>query len=253
MPVLPPSPWLKVSGRSYVCKDIIANQTLQLALSSPSSYCRPRTGAKRARSCSPMFSWVPTTVVRKSRRRLAPPSTTSPSTWSLESVLFSSFVWSLLTLYLQPNGIEKILPIGKIDEAEKTLLAAAVKELGPSIEKVRYWIDFYCMTSNKKIYRALPSSPLLPSSKKQKAGGWKVSLFWKVDRVCKKGSARKKLKGTDAYIDYEVPSATCAKLLRTLILWQFLRCQGLYKEEYLVHSLWFFFYSNTKDIQIVSA
>ncbi|XAO26179.1 malate dehydrogenase, NAD-dependent [Cryptococcus bacillisporus CA1280] len=36
---------------------------------------------------------------------------------------------------LGPNGIEKILPIGKIDEAEKTLLAAAVKELGPSIEK----------------------------------------------------------------------------------------------------------------------
>lgn len=30
------------------------------------------------------------------------------------------------------------MPIGKIDEAEKTLLAAAVKELGPSIEKVRY-------------------------------------------------------------------------------------------------------------------
>jgi len=29
------------------------------------------------------------------------------------------------------------LPIGKIDEQEKTLLEAAVKELGPSIEKVR--------------------------------------------------------------------------------------------------------------------
>lgn len=27
MPVLPPFPWLKVSGRNYVCKDIIANQT----------------------------------------------------------------------------------------------------------------------------------------------------------------------------------------------------------------------------------
>ncbi|AAW44706.1 hypothetical protein CNBG1650 [Cryptococcus deneoformans B-3501A] len=36
---------------------------------------------------------------------------------------------------LGPNGIEKILPIGKIDDNEKTLLAAAVKELGPSIEK----------------------------------------------------------------------------------------------------------------------
>jgi malate dehydrogenase len=32
--------------------------------------------------------------------------------------------------------VEKILPIGKIDEQEKTLLEAAVKELGPSIEKV---------------------------------------------------------------------------------------------------------------------
>jgi hypothetical protein len=29
------------------------------------------------------------------------------------------------------------LPIGQIDDAEKELLAAAVKELGPSIEKVR--------------------------------------------------------------------------------------------------------------------
>jgi len=28
------------------------------------------------------------------------------------------------------------LPIGQIDDAEKELLAAAVKELGPSIEKV---------------------------------------------------------------------------------------------------------------------
>jgi hypothetical protein len=36
----------------------------------------------------------------------------------------------------QPNGIEKILPIGQIDAAEKELLGAAVKELGPSIEKV---------------------------------------------------------------------------------------------------------------------
>ncbi|UOH82897.1 malate dehydrogenase, NAD-dependent [Cryptococcus neoformans] len=36
---------------------------------------------------------------------------------------------------LGPNGIEKILPIGKIDDNEQTLLAAAVKELGPSIEK----------------------------------------------------------------------------------------------------------------------
>ncbi|TYJ54587.1 malate dehydrogenase, NAD-dependent [Cryptococcus floricola] len=36
---------------------------------------------------------------------------------------------------LGPAGIEKILPIGKIDDVEKELLAAAVKELGPSIEK----------------------------------------------------------------------------------------------------------------------
>ncbi|KAK8849660.1 malate dehydrogenase, NAD-dependent [Kwoniella newhampshirensis] len=36
---------------------------------------------------------------------------------------------------LGPNGIEKILPIGSIDDAEKTLLKAAVEELGPSIEK----------------------------------------------------------------------------------------------------------------------
>jgi malate/lactate dehydrogenase len=37
----------------------------------------------------------------------------------------------------QKSGVEKILPIGQIDDAEKELLAAAVKELGPSIEKVR--------------------------------------------------------------------------------------------------------------------
>ncbi|WWD20288.1 malate dehydrogenase, NAD-dependent [Kwoniella shandongensis] len=36
---------------------------------------------------------------------------------------------------LGPNGIEKILPIGSIDEAEKSLLSAAIAELGPSIEK----------------------------------------------------------------------------------------------------------------------
>lgn len=58
------------------------------------------------------------------------------------------------------------MPIGKIDDNEQTLLAAAVKELGPSIEKVRDWPAFLCMMSNKNPYRALPSSPLLPSSKK---------------------------------------------------------------------------------------
>ncbi|WVQ96022.1 malate dehydrogenase, NAD-dependent [Kwoniella sp. CBS 9459] len=36
---------------------------------------------------------------------------------------------------LGPAGIEKILPIGQLDDAEKSLLEAAVKELGPSIEK----------------------------------------------------------------------------------------------------------------------
>jgi hypothetical protein len=43
---------------------------------------------------------------------------------------------------IQPSGIEKILPIGSIDAEEKTLLAAAVKELGPSIEKVRTSFPF---------------------------------------------------------------------------------------------------------------
>lgn len=57
------------------------------------------------------------------------------------------------------------MPIGKIDDNEKTLLAAAVKELGPSIEKVRYCPAFICMMSNKRLYRALTSSPLLLSSK----------------------------------------------------------------------------------------
>lgn len=38
----------------------------------------------------------------------------------------------------QKSGIEKILPIGQVDEAEKALLAAAVKELGPSITKVSF-------------------------------------------------------------------------------------------------------------------
>jgi len=40
-----------------------------------------------------------------------------------------------VNIALGPNGIEKILPIGPIDAEEKTLLAAAVEELGPSIEK----------------------------------------------------------------------------------------------------------------------
>lgn len=40
-----------------------------------------------------------------------------------------------VNLKLGPSGIEKILPIGEIDAVEKELLAAAVKELQPSIEK----------------------------------------------------------------------------------------------------------------------
>lgn len=40
-----------------------------------------------------------------------------------------------VNIELGPNGIEKILPIGPIDAEEKSLLAAAVAELGPSIEK----------------------------------------------------------------------------------------------------------------------
>ncbi|ORY34754.1 L-malate dehydrogenase [Naematelia encephala] len=40
-----------------------------------------------------------------------------------------------VNIELGPAGIEKILPIGTIDDQERTLLAAAVKELGPSIEK----------------------------------------------------------------------------------------------------------------------
>jgi len=40
-----------------------------------------------------------------------------------------------VNIKLGPNGIEKILPVGEIDDAEKTLLEAAIKELGPSIDK----------------------------------------------------------------------------------------------------------------------
>ncbi|NXD32683.1 MDHM protein, partial [Spelaeornis formosus] len=40
-----------------------------------------------------------------------------------------------VNIELGPNGVEKILPIGSIDAAEKELLQAAVQELGPSIEK----------------------------------------------------------------------------------------------------------------------
>ncbi|KAK6908477.1 malate dehydrogenase, NAD-dependent [Kwoniella mangroviensis CBS 10435] len=40
-----------------------------------------------------------------------------------------------VNIELGPNGIEKILPIGQLDDVEKGLLEAAVKELGPSIEK----------------------------------------------------------------------------------------------------------------------
>lgn len=40
-----------------------------------------------------------------------------------------------VNVQLGKSGIEKILPIGQVDEAEKALLAAAVKELGPSITK----------------------------------------------------------------------------------------------------------------------
>ncbi|WVR08066.1 malate dehydrogenase, NAD-dependent [Kwoniella sp. DSM 27419] len=40
-----------------------------------------------------------------------------------------------VNIELGPKGIEKILPVGQLDDAEKTLLKAAVEELGPSIEK----------------------------------------------------------------------------------------------------------------------
>jgi len=40
-----------------------------------------------------------------------------------------------VNIKLGAGGIEKILPIGRIDDQEKELLATAVKELGPSIDK----------------------------------------------------------------------------------------------------------------------
>ncbi|WWC73718.1 malate dehydrogenase, NAD-dependent [Kwoniella pini CBS 10737] len=40
-----------------------------------------------------------------------------------------------VNIELGPSGVEKILPIGELDDVEKGLLEAAVKELGPSIEK----------------------------------------------------------------------------------------------------------------------
>ncbi|ORX37735.1 putative L-malate dehydrogenase [Kockovaella imperatae] len=40
-----------------------------------------------------------------------------------------------VNIQLGPGGVEKILPVGDLDDSEKTLLEAAVKELGPSIEK----------------------------------------------------------------------------------------------------------------------
>ena len=50
--------------------------------------------------------------------------------------LLSGMIQATEIFVNQAGGIEKILPIGEIDDYEKTLLGAAVKELGPSIEKV---------------------------------------------------------------------------------------------------------------------
>ena len=63
---------------------------------------------------------------------------------------------------MQAGGVEKILPIGQIDDQEKELLAAAVKELGPSIEKV----SCRDRSSGRKLTQREPrSSPPRPSSR----------------------------------------------------------------------------------------
>jgi malate dehydrogenase len=42
----------------------------------------------------------------------------------------------LTQLSWQPNGVEKILPLGNLSDYEKQLIAAAVPELANNIEKV---------------------------------------------------------------------------------------------------------------------
>lgn len=68
---------------------------------------------------------------------------------------------------MQKAGVEKILPIGQIDEQEKSLLAAAVKELGPSIEKVRS-AHSHCpiLKIDELTNIRVPRSSLLPLSSK---------------------------------------------------------------------------------------
>jgi hypothetical protein len=73
---------------------------------------------------------------RRFRRRLDPTLVTSQSTSLSAYVKPSLAPQGEDHADLKPNGIEKILPIGDLDAAEKELLGAAVKELGPSIEKV---------------------------------------------------------------------------------------------------------------------
>ena len=41
--------------------------------------------------------------------------------------------WTNDRPYVQPNGIEKVLPIGKLSDYEKTLLKGALPELSGSI------------------------------------------------------------------------------------------------------------------------
>ncbi|WWC92781.1 malate dehydrogenase, NAD-dependent [Kwoniella dendrophila CBS 6074] len=54
---------------------------------------------------------------------------------AIKKEISSDVEYFSVNIELGPNGIEKILPIGQLDDVEKGLLEAAIKELGPSIEK----------------------------------------------------------------------------------------------------------------------
>ncbi|WOO83810.1 Malate dehydrogenase, cytoplasmic [Vanrija pseudolonga] len=59
----------------------------------------------------------------------------APGGKGVQKEIGSDLAYFSVNVELGRDGVQNILPIGNIDDQEKTLLAAAVKELGPSIEK----------------------------------------------------------------------------------------------------------------------
>lgn len=56
--------------------------------------------------------------------------------------------WFSVNVELGKDGVQNILPIGKVDDAEKALIKAAVDELGPNIQK---GVDFAGAPPSQKL------------------------------------------------------------------------------------------------------